>query len=104
MLRGIYIALQCKDPFGSLLAIGISSMIGIQAFVNLAGISGLIPLTGVPLPFVSYGGSSLIQLAIAVGILVNVSMFVNYEKKYKKQQKQNVENIVNRKNIYYLTK
>ncbi|MGG1397654.1 FtsW/RodA/SpoVE family cell cycle protein [Bacillus salipaludis] len=104
VLRGIYIALQCKDPFGSLLAIGISSMIGIQAFVNLAGISGLIPLTGVPLPFVSYGGSSLIQLAIAAGILVNVSMFVNYEKKYKKQRKQNAENIVNRKNIYYLTK
>jgi cell division protein FtsW len=83
VLRGIYISLQCKDPFGSLLAIGISSMIGIQSFVNLAGVSGVIPLTGVPLPFISYGGSSLIQLAIATGILVNVSMFVNYEKKYK---------------------
>ena len=47
VLRGIYTALRCKDPFGSLLAIGISSMIGIQSFVNLAGISGLIPLTGV---------------------------------------------------------
>jgi cell division protein FtsW len=58
-------------------------MIGIQSFVNLAGISGVIPLTGVPLPFISYGGSSLIQLAIATGIQVNVSMFVNYEKKYR---------------------
>ncbi|MCQ6281988.1 FtsW/RodA/SpoVE family cell cycle protein [Bacillus sp. EB600] len=105
VLRGIYIALQCKDPFGSLLAIGISSMIGIQAFVNLAGISVLIPLTGVPLPFVSYGGSSLIQLAIAVGILVNVSMVVNYEKKYKNKQEQNVKNIkVNKKNVYQFTK
>ena len=55
VLRGIYIAAKCKDPFGSLLAIGISSMIGIQSFINLAGVSGLIPLTGVPLPFVSYG-------------------------------------------------
>jgi cell division protein FtsW len=88
VLRGIYTALQCRDPFGSLLAIGISAMIGIQSFVNLAGVSGLIPLTGVPLPFISYGGSSLIQLAVATGILVNVSMFVNYEKKYKSKTEQ----------------
>ncbi|WHX42140.1 FtsW/RodA/SpoVE family cell cycle protein [Mesobacillus sp. AQ2] len=86
VLKGIHIALKCKDPFGSLLAIGISSMIGIQSFVNLGGASGVIPLTGVPLPFVSYGGSSLLQLAIATGILVNVSMFVNYEEKYKKDK------------------
>ncbi|WP_042356378.1 FtsW/RodA/SpoVE family cell cycle protein [Bacillus rubiinfantis] len=83
VLRGIYIGLACKDPFGSLLAIGISSMIGVQAFINLAGVSGLIPLTGVTLPFISYGGSSLLMLAAASGILVNVSMFVKYEKKYK---------------------
>ncbi len=83
VLKGIYIGLKCKDPFGSLLAIGISSMIGIQSFINLAGISGVIPLTGVPLPFVSYGGSSLLQLSLAMGILVNVSMFINYEEKYK---------------------
>ncbi|OIK09635.1 cell division protein FtsW [Bacillus sp. MUM 116] len=94
VLRGIYIGLKCKDPFGSLLAIGISSMIGIQTFINLGGISGVIPLTGVPLPFVSYGGSSLLSLAIAAGILVNVSMFVKYEstknksdQKVKKEQK-----------------
>lgn len=92
VLRGIYIGLKCTDPFGSLLAIGISSMIGIQSFINLAGVSGVIPLTGVPLPFVSYGGSSLFQLAIATGILANVSMFVNYEKKYKPKQEQTVAN------------
>ncbi|WP_042456032.1 FtsW/RodA/SpoVE family cell cycle protein [Neobacillus dielmonensis] len=86
VLRGIYIGLQCKDPFGSLLAIGISSMIGIQSLINLAGVSGAIPLTGVPLPFISYGGSSLLSLAAATGILVNVSMFTKYEKKYKHQQ------------------
>lgn len=83
VIKGLIIAIRSKDPFGSLLAVGISSMIGIQSFINLAGISGLIPLTGVPLPFVSYGGSSLIQLCMAMGILVNVSMFVNYEHKYK---------------------
>lgn len=93
VLRGLYVSMKCKDPFGSLLAIGISGMIGIQSFINLGGVSGLIPLTGVPLPFVSYGGSSLIQLAIASGILVNVSMFVNYEKNYKNQKEQTEKNI-----------
>jgi cell division protein FtsW len=83
ILKGIFIGIKCKDPFGSLLAIGISSMIGIQSFINLGGISGVIPLTGVPLPFVSYGGSSLLQLAVAMGILLNISMFVNYEQNYK---------------------
>ncbi|MFF2445985.1 FtsW/RodA/SpoVE family cell cycle protein [Neobacillus sp. NPDC058068] len=86
VLRGIYIGLQCKDPFGSLLAIGISSMLGIQSFINLGGISGVIPLTGVPLPFISYGGSSVLMLAAASGILVNVSMFTKYEKTYKTKQ------------------
>ena len=83
ILKGIFIGVKCKDPFGSLLAIGISSMIGIQSFINLGGISGVIPLTGVPLPFVSYGGSSLLQLSLAMGILVNVSMFTNYENNHK---------------------
>lgn len=89
VLRGIYTGLRCKDPFGSLLAIGISSMIGIQSFINIAGVSGIIPLTGVPVPFVSYGGSSLLQLAIGMGILVNVSMFVKYERVYKNPEVQN---------------
>lgn len=93
VLRGIYLGLRCKDPFGSLLAIGISSMIGIQSFINLAGVSGIIPLTGVPLPFVSYGGSSLLQLALASGILVNVSMFVKYESKYKQKQSEKEKKI-----------
>lgn len=103
VLRGIYLGLRCKDPFGSLLAIGISSMIGIQSFINLAGVSGIIPLTGVPLPFVSYGGSSLLQLAIASGILVNVSMFVKYESKYKQKQSEKEKKIpVQEGNLYKL--
>jgi cell division protein FtsW len=101
VLRGIYVALKCQDPFGSMLAIGISSMIGIQSFINLAGVSGIMPLTGVPLPFVSYGGSSLIQLAIATGILVNVSMFVNYERKYKKKQQIEVKENQKR-NVFHM--
>jgi cell division protein FtsW len=103
VLRGIYIGLQCKDPFGSLLAIGISSMIGIQSFINLAGVSGLIPLTGVPLPFISYGGSSLLMLAGATGILVNVSMFTKYEKKYKHKQEQRDKKIQQRDDkVFYI--
>ncbi len=76
VLRGLYIANQCRDSFGSLLAIGISSMIGIQAFINLGAISGLLPITGVTLPFVSYGGSSLLILLISTGILNNIAKSV----------------------------
>ncbi|WP_066252505.1 FtsW/RodA/SpoVE family cell cycle protein [Neobacillus drentensis] len=103
VLRGIYIGLKCRDPFGSLLAIGISSMIGIQAFVNLAGVSGMIPLTGVTLPYISYGGSSLMVLAAATGILVNVSMFTKFESKYKNKQ-EHIEKKVKQKdgNVFYI--
>lgn len=98
VLKGIFIGLKGKDPFGSLLAIGIASMIGIQTFINLAGISGIFPLMGIPLPFVSYGGSSLLQLSIAMGILVNVSMFVNYEEKYKLKDSNEVHVVPASKN------
>ncbi|WP_050616712.1 FtsW/RodA/SpoVE family cell cycle protein [Bacillus testis] len=83
VMKGYRIAGKCHDPFGSLLAIGITSMIGIQSFINLGGLTGLIPITGVPLPFVSYGGSSIFLLAISMGVLVNVSMFTKYENNYK---------------------
>jgi cell division protein FtsW len=76
VLRGIFIARKSEDSFGALLAIGISSMVGIQAFINLGAISGVLPITGVPLPFVSYGGSSLLIMMISMGILNNVAMTV----------------------------
>ncbi|AIF43880.1 putative lipid II flippase FtsW [Virgibacillus sp. SK37] len=76
VLRGIFISSKCQDSFGSLLAIGISSMIGLQAFINLGAISGVLPITGVPLPFVSYGGSSLLVLMISMGIMNNIAMSV----------------------------
>lgn len=82
VLRGLYIARKCKNSFGSLLAIGISAMIGIQAAINLGAISGLFPITGVPLPFLSYGGSSLVAMMISVGILNNIAREV------KKQESQ----------------
>lgn len=78
VLKGFQVARKCEDPFGSLLAVGISSMIGIQSMINLGGVTGLLPITGVTLPFVSYGGSSMLLLLISMGILVNVSMFTKY--------------------------
>lgn len=76
VLRGIFISRKCEDSFGALLAIGISSMVGIQTFINLGAISGLLPITGVPLPFVSYGGSSLLILLVSMGVLNNIAMSV----------------------------
>lgn len=83
VLRGLMIAMTTKDPLARMLATGVSSMIGIQAFVNLGGMTGLIPLTGVTLPFISYGGTSVILLSLAMGVLMNVSMFHRFEKSKK---------------------
>lgn len=71
--RGLTIASRVQDPFGRLLAIGITCWIGIQAFVNLSAMVALVPLTGVPLPFVSYGGSALVVNLAAIGLLLNIS-------------------------------
>ncbi|WP_438316790.1 FtsW/RodA/SpoVE family cell cycle protein [Sporosarcina sp. FA9] len=79
VLRALSIAMKTKDPHARMLAAGIGSMIGIQTFVNLGGLMGLIPLTGVTLPFISYGGTSVILLSLSLGILMNISMFVKHE-------------------------
>jgi cell division protein FtsW len=70
---GIRIAAQAKDVFGRLLAAGIVSWFGLQTLVNLGAVTGLLPITGVPLPFLSYGGSSLVVSLAAVGILVSIA-------------------------------
>ncbi len=71
--RGLKIANSAPDRFGQLLAVGISSWLGIQFLVNLASQVALIPLTGIPLPFISYGSSSLVVALTGVGILLNIS-------------------------------
>jgi cell division protein FtsW len=73
--QGIKIAKQAPDQFSRLLALGITVWIGIQVLVNLAAMTALIPLTGIPLPFVSYGGSSLVLTLFACGILANISKY-----------------------------
>ena len=77
VLRGFKLSAKCKDPFGSLLLIGISSMIGIQVFINVGGVVGLIPITGITLPFISFGGTSLLLLMGSMGIYQNVVMRMN---------------------------
>src|SRR5439155_9058475 len=73
VMRGLAIAHRTQDRFGALLAAGMTSMLGIQALLNIAVVTSSIPATGVPLPFISYGGSSLLFTALAVGIVLNVS-------------------------------
>jgi cell division protein FtsW len=70
---GLRIALACKDPFGKRLAAGLTALVCGQAAINLAAVMGLAPLTGIPLPFVSYGGSSLVVALASVGILLNIA-------------------------------
>jgi cell division protein FtsW len=71
---GFRIALRCRDPFGKFLAAGLTSLVCGQAALNLAAVLGIAPLTGIPLPFVSYGGSSLVVLLAGVGILLNIAV------------------------------
>ncbi len=71
--RGLLIASRCPDMYGKLLAIGITYSIGFQAFLNMSVASSFLPATGVPLPFISYGGSSLMVSMWMIGILLNIS-------------------------------
>ncbi|MFH2059752.1 MAG: rod shape-determining protein RodA [Pseudomonadota bacterium] len=71
---GLNIAYNCRDLFGSILAFGITAMIFWQIFVNIGMVMGLMPVVGVPLPLVSYGGSSVVTNMVGFGILLNISM------------------------------
>jgi len=70
---GIRIAVRAPDTFGRLLAAGITGWLGLQAIVNLGAVTGLMPITGVPLPFVSFGGSALVVTLAAVGVLASIA-------------------------------
>ncbi|TCP55536.1 cell division protein FtsW [Tumebacillus sp. BK434] len=73
--RGIYIALRVPNRFASLVAIGLTTLIGFAVFLNIGSVSGLLPVIGVPLPFISYGGTSLLVKMFSMGILLNISRY-----------------------------
>ena len=73
--RGYRIAEHAPDTFGRLLATGITSWIIMQAFINMASVLAITPLTGIPFPFISYGGSALTALLFASGVLLNISRY-----------------------------
>jgi cell division protein FtsW len=72
-LLGIQVALRARDPFGAILAGGITTWLCIQATINIGGVIGALPVTGLTLPFISYGGSSLFMVMAASGLLLNVA-------------------------------
>ena len=73
-IKGIKVASQTDDPFSYFLAMGLSTMIGIQVIINFAVSMGLMPTKGLPLPFISFGGSALVINMAAAGILINISI------------------------------
>jgi len=72
---GLYIARRAEDKFGLLLGTGLTFMIGIQAFINMGVVTSLLPNKGMPLPFISYGGSNLLLMLVSVGLLLSISRF-----------------------------
>jgi cell division protein FtsW (lipid II flippase) len=79
VVKGLAIAHSTREPFGRLLATGIVTLLGTQAIINTGMTVGLMPITGMTLPLVSYGGSSLVATAIALGLLINVAIRPGYE-------------------------
>ena len=92
VFRAFVLATKTSSYFYKLICVGVASYIGSQTFVNLGGISATIPLTGVPLPFISFGGSSMISLSIAMGLLLLVARQIKVEEKRAiKNQKSKVD-------------
>jgi len=75
IFRGFFIAFKAPDLFGTLVAAGLTSILALEAVINIGGVMGLIPLKGLALPFLSYGGTSLVMSLAAIGILLNISTF-----------------------------
>ena len=80
LLRGFWIALHARDRFGTLLVVGVMSHLGLQVFLNVAGVTGLVPATGISLPFFSSGGTSLILQIFEMGIVLAISRY-SYQKR-----------------------
>ena len=73
VMRTIYIGVRATNTFNALVCYGVAAYMTIQAFINVGGIVGLIPITGVTFPFMSYGGSSMMVLTLSLGLVLNIS-------------------------------
>ena len=78
--RGYVVAMRCRDRFGSMLAVGLTTQVGVQTVLNIAVVSNTIPNTGISLPFFSYGGTALVMLLCEMGVILSVSRQTNIEK------------------------
>lgn len=86
IVRGVMISVQAPDQFGTLLGIGIVSLIAIETIFNLGVVTGLLPVTGIPLPFISYGGTALVLKCVEIGILLNISRYRIQKKRTMRTQ------------------
>ena len=93
ILRIILVGIRAKDPFNSMVAIGVGGMILVQVFVNIGGISGLIPSTGVTFPFLSQGGNSLLVLSVAIALVLNIDASEKRAKLIREYENQIDENL-----------
>ncbi|REE88652.1 cell division protein FtsW [Paenibacillus taihuensis] len=90
--RGLLVALRCPDTYGTIVGVGIVGMFAVQALVNIGGVTGAMPLTGVTLPFISHGGSSLIVSLLGMGVLLSISREYNRPDKPQQQQTRTTTN------------
>ncbi|WP_096189792.1 putative lipid II flippase FtsW [Evansella halocellulosilytica] len=91
IMRGVLIGARCRDAFGSLLAFGIVFQLSIQMIFNAGAVSGVLPITGIPFPFISYGGSSLMVTFASMGILANISRKTERDRKENDQAEEHEE-------------
>jgi cell division protein FtsW len=92
ILSGIYVAQHARDPFGLFLGSGITFLIGLQAFINIGVVTGVLPNKGLPLPFISYGGSNLLMMLTGVGLLLSVARLAREDEAVAAVGKRNKDN------------
>ncbi|CIW25842.1 cell division protein FtsW [Streptococcus pneumoniae] len=88
ILRIILVGIRAENPFNAMVALGVGGMMLVQVFVNIGGISGLIPSTGVTFPFLSQGGNSLLVLSVAVAFVLNIDASEKRAKLYRELENQ----------------
>ena len=81
VICGIYIAMKARDTFGLLLASGLTLLIGLQAAINIGVVTSALPNKGLPLPFISYGGSNLVAMLVSVGLILSIARQARLEDK-----------------------